>query len=166
MTIRWTKVKGASWYRLAYRRIGASSWKKVVVKDTKKTIRGMKSGALYQFKVQAAKKGTGVVYGKYSKTACRFYRFIHSPKYKSGKKSIRVSWKKAPGANGYMVLYSTNKNLKGAAVRKLAGNKKQSCTIRGLKSGKTYYVAILAYKKKGSQIYKGVHTTVRAVKVR
>lgn len=73
----------------------------------------------------------------------------------AGKKSMTVKWKKPTSAqlkniDGYYIELSTNKNFaenyKSVKVSK-ANIKKCKKTIKGLKSGKKYYVRIYAYKK-------------------
>ncbi len=68
-------------------------------------------------------------------------------KAKTAKKSINLSWKKVSGASGYQIQYSQKKNMKGAKKKTVNGSKKTKATIKKLKSKKTYYVRIRAYKK-------------------
>lgn len=72
------------------------------------------------------------------------------------KGAIKVTWKKSAtkGVKGYVIKYSTNKNMKGAKTVTVKGASKTSKTITGLKSGKKYYVKIKSYMvKSGKKIY-------------
>ncbi len=94
------------------------------------------------------------------------------PKVKAGKKQFKVSWKKDSRADGYEIQYSTDKKLKkGCYAQAVKKNKTTSQTIKKkLKSKKTYYVRIRAYKSgkvngKNTKIYSKWSSTVK-VKVK
>ena len=86
---------------------------------------------------------------------------------------LKVTWKKVSSskATGYQIRYSTNKDFK-SDVKKVTVNKvtATSKTIEKLKSAKTYYVQMRAYKKVGKNTYysnawsatKSVHTKFRS----
>ena len=61
---------------------------------------------------------------------------------KKGNKAL-VSWKKVKGAEKYQVAYSTDKKLK-KGVKKITV-KAAKCTVKKLKSKKTYYFKVRAY---------------------
>lgn len=81
------------------------------------------------------------------------------------KKSIVLKWKKKSGS-GYEITYSTKKNFSKAKTIKVKGANKLSYTIKKLKSGKTYYVKIRAYKKVGNKVYRGAYSVKKTVIVR
>ena len=94
------------------------------------------------------------------------------PKVKAGKKQFKVSWKKDSRADGYEIQYSTDKKLKkGCYAQAVKKNKTTSQSIKKrLKSKKTYYVRIRAYKSgkvngKNTKIYSKWSSTVK-VKVK
>jgi hypothetical protein len=66
----------------------------------------------------------------------------------SKKAAVTVKWKKNTQATGYEIRLCTSKNFKSGVVTKTVKSaSKTSATItKGLKSGKTYYVQIRAYK--------------------
>lgn len=70
------------------------------------------------------------------------------PVVKAGKKSMKIKLKKVNGADGYRVMYSTNKSFK-KAVKKI-NTKKISITVKKLKKGRKYYVKAAAYKNDAS----------------
>lgn len=62
---------------------------------------------------------------------------------------IVVTWKKrTTQTSGYELCYSTSKSMSSATKKKIAGAKKNKLAIRGLKTGKTYYVKVRTYKGK------------------
>ena len=64
------------------------------------------------------------------------------------KNQITVKWKKDTKATGYQIQYSTSKKFtkKGTKIKTVAKNKTASGMVKKLKSGKTYYVRVRAYK--------------------
>ena len=52
MRLRWAKVAGAKSYQVQWRKHGGK-WKTKSVKSAKATVKGMKSGKLYDFRVRA-----------------------------------------------------------------------------------------------------------------
>lgn len=74
-------------------------------------------------------------------------------KPKRGKKSFTIQWNKAAGVDGYQVQYSLKKNFKKPTT-KWVNPGKTKLTVKKLKSKKTYYVRIRAYKKiNGKNVY-------------
>lgn len=81
------------------------------------------------------------------------------------KKAVAFKWKKTAGS-GYEITYSTKKNFSGAKTVKVDGSSKLSYTVNKLKSKKTYYVKIRAYKKVGNKIYRGAYSVKKKVKIK
>lgn len=77
-----------------------------------------------------------------------------SAKKQKGNKA-KLSWKKVKGADGYRIVYSTDKKLKKSV--KKASTSKTSYTLKKLSGGKKYYVKVQAYKKdkNGKKVYGG-----------
>ena len=65
----------------------------------------------------------------------------------NGTKAFTVKWKKAHGAKGYQIRYSTKPSMSGAKKTYTAAKSKK---ITKLKAGTRYYVQVRAYKKSGS----------------
>lgn len=85
----------------------------------------------------------------------------------SGKKAIRVSWKRDKLATGYQVQYATNsKFTKGKKTETIKKNKTISYTIKKLKSKKKYYVRIRAYKVVKGEMYYSDWSGVKIIKVK
>jgi len=92
---------------------------------------------------------------------------ISSAKNISGRK-IKVKWPAKTGtgaASGtkYIVEYSTDKKFKSDMEQEIVSGSKTSCTISGLKRGRTYYVRIKAYSVK--QKTYGKASKIKAVKI-
>ena len=88
-------------------------------------------------------------------------------KLKAAKKKMTVTWKRDTKATGYQVTYALNskftKSKKNVTISK---NKTTKKVIKKLKSGKTYYVKIRAYKKVGSAKLYGSYSAVKKIKVK
>ena len=87
-------------------------------------------------------------------------------KLEAGAKRLTASWKKGAGINGYQLEYSLKKNFassKKSTVAKAASVKK---VIKGLQSGKRYYVRIRAYGKVNGKTYWSAWSDAQSVKVK
>ena len=67
-------------------------------------------------------------------------------KLKSAKKSLKITWKKVSGVNGYEIQYSKSSKFKKAKKIVAKKAKYTSKTIKKLKPKKKYYVRIRTYK--------------------
>lgn len=61
--------------------------------------------------------------------------------------AMTVNWKKRSGVTGYQISYGTSKKLRKAKNATVGKASASARTIKKLKSGKTYYVKVRAYKK-------------------
>ena len=167
MIIRWKKVKGATNYRIEYRKAGKKAWTKKWTKGKAKfVLKKMKKGGLYEFRLQAFKKSKGTwTKSPWSKINYRFYESVKKAKVKGAKKSFKATWKKTKKAKGYDVFYSKSKK-KTSKDKKIVlnGAKKTKCKVKNLKKG-TYYVKIMPFAKKGGKTYQGLIKTIK-VKVK
>ena len=72
--------------------------------------------------------------------------------------------KKVTGANGYQLVYATNKKF--TKNKKTLTLKSTTKTISKLKKGTTYYVKVRAYKvSNGKKVY-GKYSSVKKVKIK
>ena len=82
-------------------------------------------------------------------------------------KQVKASYKKGSNITGYQVMAATNKkftkNKKTATVK---GANKTSASVKGLKSGKTYYVRVRTYKVVKGKKYYSAWSKAKAVKVK
>lgn len=83
------------------------------------------------------------------------------------KKTAVITWKKSAGVTGYEIRLSTNKKFtKGQKTVTVKSAKTVKNTVGKLKSGKTYFVKIRAYKMAdGAKIY-GAYSVSQSVKVK
>lgn len=161
----WKKVTGAESYILYYK-TGSGKWKTVKTKKTSATVKKLKTGTTYKFKVVAVagkynSKDSSTVSGS-TKPATVTLKDLRSKK----KKEIVVEWKKVSGVTGYEVQYSTSKKFTKKTT-KTATIKKQKTVktiIKKLKSKKKYYVKVRAYKTvNGTKIY-GAYSKTKTIK--
>ena len=69
-------------------------------------------------------------------------------------KSIRFTWGKVAKCDGYQIQYSTSKTFKSKKTVTIKSRKTCTKNLTGLKSGKTYYIRVRAYKiVDGKKIY-------------
>lgn len=75
---------------------------------------------------------------------------IKAVKVTAGRNKLSLKWKKASGISGYQLQVSAKKTFKGA--RKITVKKSaKAYTVKKLKSRKTYFIRIRAYKKYASE---------------
>ena len=84
------------------------------------------------------------------------------------KNTIVVKTKKQAKIKGYQVQYSTSKKFKKKTTKavKVATKKGLNKTVKGLKSGKKYYVRVRAYKMNGKKTVYSAWTAKKSVKVK
>lgn len=84
----------------------------------------------------------------------------------STKGGLTVNWKTAKIADGYEILYSTDKNFKSAKKITVKKASTKTYTIKKLKSNKKYYVKIRVYKKNGKNKLYSAFSKVQNLKVK
>lgn len=162
---KWKAVSGATSYELAWRVAGGKTWKTKTTTGTKLTVKGLRKGRLYQIRVRAV---NGPAKGKWSKVSRCWLRGVSKVKAESGtsKGRIKVSWKKDKEANkGYKVYVYAKKCGKAVKAKKVSKSK-TSVTIKGLKSGKRYYVRVVPLRAKSGKTYTGAFSGYRSVKAK
>lgn len=168
--ISWKKTAGASGYQVYRYDSRKKTWKcvKTISKGSTTTYvdSRLASGMVYKYRVCAyvsvnAKKVSGDV----SKTITTTTKpgKCSIKKIAAKKNTIALKWKKTAGS-GYEITYSTKKNFAGAKTVKVSGASKSSYTIKKLKSKKTYYVKVRAYRKTGGKVYRGAYSAKKTVK--
>lgn len=167
--LSWKKDKEAEGYQIYQYK--SKKWQRIatIKKGSAQsvTIKKLKAGTSYQFRIRAYKKQNGMTtYTPY--TALKVMTKPSKVKVTSlvaGKKQVTLKWKKIK-ASGYEIQCCTskkfNKSVKKTAVKK----NKKTATVKKLKSGKTYYVRIRAYSKVNGQKYYGAWSKVKKVTVK
>ncbi len=167
------KVSNAAGYEIAYKARSSKTWgtTKVTGNVSNGTIKKLSIKGLYDIKVRAKTAETSThkaTTGKYSNVVHRYFFTVQKIGVSSTSKgSFTIKWAKDPGATGYQVMYTTNKNGAGAAKNiNTIGKNGTSFTKKGLAGGKTYYVQIRAIKKVGNDTYIGNISNPVPVKVK
>lgn len=82
------------------------------------------------------------------------------------KSNVKVSWKKAKGASGYIVYRSTKKSSGYKAVKTIKKGSTTNVTFKNLAGGATYYFKVKAYTKSGKKkILSSEFSNVASVKL-
>lgn len=150
ITLSWKEDKD---YSTQYYQIYDVKKKKIVATidayDTTYTIKKLKAGTVYNFKVRSYTKENGEkYYGEWQTiTGVTSPTTVTLSSLKSAKvKTVTVKWNKQTTVTGYQIQYSTSSNFSNAKTVKVTKNSTTSKTLTGLKSGKKYYVKIRTYK--------------------
>ncbi len=173
-TITWNKISHASGYQVVVATNKSFTQNKKVVniksyKTVKTTISKLKSRKAYYVKVCAYKTVNGKkYYGAYSSVKLVTPKKATVSKVKStSKKKATVTWKKDSYASGYQIVVATNKGFtKNKKTTTVSSYKTVKKIISNLKSKKTYYVKVRAYKTVSGKKYYGTYSSVKKVKVK
>ncbi len=170
ITVSWSKVTGASGYSF-YKWNPKKKAYEYVARTTKTsyTMKKLKAGEVYLFKVRAYKTIDGKryysSYSKQIKTATK----PSTPKITAlttKSKKATLKWKKISGVDGYEIYMSTSKKGKYSRVRTVTKSGTVKYTKSSLKKNKRYYFKIRSYKTvDGKKVYSS-YSTVKSIKVK
>ncbi len=140
-----TKVKGTVAYK--------SSNKKVVTVDKKGKVK-VKGPGRAVITVTGKAKGLKTETAKITITVKPSAKLSAKAAAQSGKK-LKVMWKRNKKASGYQIVVATDKSFKNVVKTvNVKKNKTVKATVKGLKSGKKYYVRVRSMKKSsGVKVY-------------
>lgn len=129
------------------------------------TFAGWYTDQNYKHRIKEIKKGTNknvTLYAKWKKISVDRVKSLTLQK--AGKDRIRVRFGKASGADGYLVKYSTSKDFKKSMTRIRTG--RTNPLMGNLKTGRTYYVKVRAYKtdSSGKSVY-GKYSSVKKIRL-
>lgn len=82
------------------------------------------------------------------------------------KGGFKLKWNTVGSGKGYQIVYSTNKSFSNSKTVYVDNIKAASKTISGLKSKKTYYVKIRAYKQFGKSKFYGSYSKIYSMKTK
>ncbi|MDD6195021.1 MAG: fibronectin type III domain-containing protein [Lachnospiraceae bacterium] len=169
-TIQWSKVSGATGYQI-YRATsskGTYSLLNTVTSGSTVSYTNSKlsAGRTYYYKVRALRKvGSTNYMGSFSAVA----NGATAPSAPTGlsasttSNAVTVKWKQVAGAGGYRVYYKTSANGAWTSLATVSGGSTVSYKHTGLKSGKTYYYMVRAYRKgTGYTAYGANSATIKA----
>lgn len=170
--VSWTGTDYADSYNV-YRKTGSGNWKKIAsgitgvsYKDTKAV-----TGTTYSYTVRAVSYTWGkAVLSSYDRSSVRGKAKLTAVSLTSvknaGKNTVKVSWKKVTGANGYRVYRSTSKNGEYTSTGFIKKGSTVTFKDKKVSEGKTYYYKIRAYRTvNGKRVY-GPYSAVKSVKIR
>lgn len=150
ITLSW---KADKYYSAQYYQIYDVKKKKIIKTissdNLSYTIKSLKAGTSYSYKVRAYSKENGEkYYGEWvtvtgiTKPVATSFTSLKSSK----SKTFTAKWDKQTSATGYQVQYSTSSKFSSYKTVKVSKNSSTSKTVSGLKSGKKYYVRIRTFK--------------------
>ncbi len=152
--LTWKKVSNATGYIIYQYNNSSKTWvEKAKTNAVSYTVKGLTPGTAYRFAVKAyiqQKNGTQI--SSKSFTSLNTATAPNAVKFKvtSKKKKAVIKWNKVKGATGYTVYYKAKAK---DAWKKLKNTKTASYTKNKLKSGKTYFFTVKAYKTYGGKTY-------------
>ena len=170
LSLTWSAVPNATGY-IIYRKKG-SQWKKIATTSANSYVHvssrefPIKTGETYVYTVKAYRKtGSSTIYGGYDKTGMKgktiaekpVLTSVSSPSYNQ----VKLKWKKAAGATGYIVYRKNSKNgweklatLKGNVTSYTHTSSRKFPVI----VGKTYTYTVRSYTSAGKTYGQYDHT--------
>lgn len=168
VTVSWNSISEADGYRIQYRQ-NSGEW--ITLSDTLQatsyTVKNLKIGVTYSFRVNAYDEVTVPLFGTVSKDHDS-YSTVVSVSNTLGKVTglkvvtttptkVKLSWEKVEGATGYLV----QKNESGS-WKSVKSTSALTYTVTGLKTDKTISFRVKAYvTQNGKKTYGSVSSTVK-----
>ncbi|MCD7838165.1 MAG: S8 family serine peptidase [Clostridiales bacterium] len=168
ITVKWSKVTGASGYYV-YRKTSGGSYQKIATVKSGSTVSysdtavKSKSGTTYTYAVRAYSGST--LGGYVGKTTVRLTGVSISSLKNSSSKKITVKWGKNTKATGYLIQYSTSSSFSSYKTVTVSSYKTVCKTISSLTKGKKYYVRVRAYKTVSGTKYYSAWSSTKNVKI-
>ncbi len=165
--LTWKKVTGADGYKVSYSTDG-KKWTTVKTAKTSYTLKKLKSGKGYRFKVRAYAGGNQGSYSSVVKTATK----VSTGKLKTLKSAksgtLTATWTKLSGADGYQLYLSTSKKFTSKTTKKVTVKKGKTVktTVKSLKKKKTYYAKLRGYKTVNDKKVYGAFSSVKSIKIK
>ena len=167
--ISWSSVDNADGY-MVYRRTADSGWKKIASRVTDISYKDQKAvtGTTYYYTIKAYSYAWGeMTVSSYDKDGvagkARLGKVKIATANSESYSTIRVTWNKVSGANGYKVYRSTSKDGKYAAIGSTAKNSAVTFLDKKAVTGKTYYYKVRAYRNvSGKKVYGSYSATEKA----
>lgn len=154
LKITYSKESNATYYEIQRATKKNGKYKTIATtSDTSYTDKNLKCGTTYYYRVRAINENNNI---KSNYSQVKYKKVTPSKITITSKKaktynSTYIKWNKVSGASGYRVYRSTSKNGK---YTRLVTTTNLSYTDYGLKSGKTYYYKVRAYKwVNGSKVF-------------
>lgn len=164
--IGYREVPGAKQYEISYSTSKTfKSAKKITTSKLSYRVIRLKDNKRYYVKVRA---WNGTKHSQWSNVKSIVTKpvkvnAITKLKLTPKKGKVAVSFRESRGAYAYEIQYSTKRNMSSAKVKK---TKKTSVVISQLKSKKTYYIRVRAYKVVDGVKYDSKWSTIQEVKTK
>lgn len=148
--VAWTKVAGATTYKVEYQPAGSSKWSFLYRGSKLSAVRkDLTAGKKYTFRVTTYTTSKGYTgerpSGKYKSNYIYTLKRLEKPAVKRATtKTVQVSWKGLQGADGYQI--SQSASTKKVGTTKLVKSAKTTKYKISAKKGKKYYYKVRAYK--------------------
>ncbi|UEL48505.1 fibronectin type III domain-containing protein [Terrisporobacter hibernicus] len=162
ITISWSKVTGATKYRIySYNQKTNKITKIADTTGTKYTVKKLSSGTEYTYLVRAYNGNSWSSYTLDDVVSSRTY--CSSPKVtaKGGSKNIALSWKSVKGASKYRIYKYNTSTKKYTSIGTTTGTK---YTVSGLSKGKKYTYLVRAYNGMSYNSYTSKNNVSATVK--
>lgn len=173
VTFSWSKVSGASAYKVYYKKSSAKSYSLLkTTTSTSVTKTGLSAGVKYDFRVypcDTLDNGGDAKYcqsSNYKAASVYTLKKLSTPKVtKKSKSSVTVKWTNISGEAGYQISKSTKKT--GTSIVATYKTTTGKSKVIKAKKGKTYYYKVRAYAldSKGNKVY-GPWSSVKSYKIK
>ncbi len=144
----WNYVKGAKKYQLQYRASGEEDWRTVNTTKTCATVKNLKAGKKYTFKVTAITKSKKYTSISTSITTLKKTEPLVKTKTKT---TVKLGWNKNINADGYIVYMRTSTTAKWKTVKTVKDPYTTVYTVKKLTSGKKYYFKVVSYSNENGK---------------
>lgn len=154
------------WKVELYKGTSATPMQKLETKDAATLKVNLKKGTYY---IRVASKSMVPVGQEYSLKVnyAKAPKAVKIKSVKPGKKRATISWSKSKDATGYYIYRSTKKNGKYKKIATIKKNKTvKYVDKKSLKSKKTYYYKVVAYKKTNGLTATSNMSKYKAVKIK
>lgn len=155
--LTWDEAPGVNGYIVYQYNSTEKTWNNIETTEAgtvSYNIKKLNAATSYRFAVKAYIVQNGKEYT--SKSYTSVYTATNPKKVNfrvtSGKKKAVIKWDKVKGADGYTVYYKNNKK---DSWKKLKATKNTSYIAKKLKTGKTYFFTVKAYKNYKGKTYTG-----------
>lgn len=170
LSITWSRVSGASRYRVFYKTSVNGSWRRLAdVSGTSYTMTPSNKDATYIFTVRCISSDGTYISGYNAKGVSFRYLWVKKPTFSlktKGKGKLQVTWSKQTSDTRYTVLYSPVKYAKIGFYHSTSDLvNKSTVTIRGLSKG-SYVVRIVALRRYGGITFCPGWTNAKTITIR